>query len=452
MTDLTSSVPSFRHPASSGAMRLFRPAAAAMLVLVATAVPVRAQAVSPAQGTAPAGQTAAPPAPSGIEYRWDNRPELQLGRYGEVAFRARLDSTLRTRDADMGRDEADLDWGSRRVQIEGTLFQRFEFEWSHEFGDPDEPERDAFVNYRYRRALEIQGGRFKVPFGRDALQSRTNLDFAYRSLAGRQISPGRDVGLMAHGQLFGPVLSYEAGYFTHDGDNMRSGGSEGGAHAVGGRVMVSPFEANDASVWEHLEFGVALLASRVDDRLGLRGRTVFRDGEFFERVFVNGRRLRRGVEGGWRRGPYAVSGEVMAASDARDGMGLTGEALPSVTVTGWYLAGSWTVTGETKNGRITPERPLFRGGYGAVEVAARLERMTFSDAPHPGSAANAPRLDTLLGNGERVLTLGGSWYLDRHFRVIGNLVFERVDDPARSPSPRTDGRFPSGVMLVQFVM
>jgi phosphate-selective porin len=133
-------------------------------------------------------------------------------------------------------------------------------------------------------------------------------------------------------------------------------------------------------------------------------------------------------------------------------MGLTGEALPSVTASGWYLAGTWAVTGETKNGRLVPARNLFRGGYGAVELAGRLERMAFDATTHPGTVANAPRAENLAANGERVFTLGAAWYLDRHFKVQGNLVFEKVDDPSRSPSPRTGGRFPSGVLLVQFVM
>lgn len=415
--------------------------------------PAYGQSATTTQAAPQPTTTPAPAEEPRIQYRWDNRPELRLGSIGEIAFRARIDSTVRTPDADMGRVERDFDWGSRRVQVEGTLFTKFEFEWSHEFGDPDEPERDAFVNYRYTRALELQGGRFKVPFGRDALVGRANLDFVYRSLAGRLISPGRDVGVMAHGQVLGPVLSYEAGYFRRDGDNARTGSAHGGSDAVAARVMISPFEANDASRWEHLEFGVAILASQMDNQLGLRGRTVFRDGEFFERVFVNGQRVRRGIEGGWRRGPFSAMGEYMTATDERAEMGLNGEALPSVTASGWYLAGTWVVTGETKNGRVTPRRPLFQGGYGAVEVAARLERMSFDALTHPGTMAGAPRPDTLDdANGERVFTLGTAWYLNRHFKVQGNLMFEKVDDPTRSPSPRTDGAFPSGVLLAQFVM
>ena len=432
-------------------------AGACVLLTTVAVVPARGQSVPIARQAAQAmaQRTAArPPQPDEprVRVRWDNRPAVRLGSIGEVAFRARLDSTLRTPDADMGRVEKAFDWGSRRVQVEGTLFKKFEFEWSHEFGDPDEPERDAFVNYRYARALELQGGRFKVPFGRDALVGRANLDFVYRSLAGRLISPGRDVGVMAHGQLLGPVLSYEAGYFRRDGDNARGGGTQGGSDALGARVMLSPFEARDASLWEHLEFGVAILASQMDHALGLRGRTVFRDGEFFERVFVNGQRVRRGIEGGWRRGPLSAMGEYMSVSDARADMGPNGEALPGVTASGWYLAGTWVVTGDSKNGRVNPRRPLFHGGYGAIEVAARLERLSFGGLTHPGTIANAPRPEGLAANGEQVFTAGVAWYLDRHFKVQGNLVREKVDDPTRSPSPRTGGSFPSGVVLVQFVM
>ena len=94
----------------------------------------------------------------------------------------------------------DADWRRRRVQVEGS-YKRLEYEVSHEFGDPQEPERDAYVNMRFSRPFELQAGRFKMPFGRDALASGANIDFVHRSLLGRQLAPGRDLGVMAHGRL-----------------------------------------------------------------------------------------------------------------------------------------------------------------------------------------------------------------------------------------------------------
>jgi phosphate-selective porin len=380
----------------------------------------------------------------------DGRPTLHLGSVAEITLRGRVETTSRRPDADEGLDATGMRWRTRRLQVEGTVFTRIEFELSREFGDTDEPERDAFVNLRVSRPFEVQAGRFKVPFGRDALTGGANLDFVYRSLLGRQISPGRDVGVMAHGRL-GRVVAYEGGYFRRDGDNGRTAGAQGGHDALATRVVLSPFAARNNSPLETLEIGAALVSSGLDDVLGLRGRTVFGEGEFFDRVFVNGRRLRRGIEGGWASGPVSVSGEYVTVSDERLGMGLTGEALPSVHAAGWYLAGTWTLTGERKRGRVNPRRPLFQGGAGAVQVAARLERLAFDASSHPGTRNDAPRPGNLAANAERAITLGAAWHLHRYVAIQGNLVFEKVDDPGRSPEPR-EGRFTSAVLLLQFVL
>jgi phosphate-selective porin len=123
-----------------------------------------------------------------------------------------------------------------------------------------------------------------------------------------------------------------------------------------------------------------------------------------------------------------------------------------VIAQGWYLAGTWALTGERKAGGLEPRRPVFRGGAGAVEVAARIEEMRFSSADSAGEEPfTNPRAANILQNRDRVLTLGVNWYLNRFGRVIFNAVRETIQDPLRSPlSDRT--RFWSGVLRLQFVM
>jgi len=376
------------------------------------------------------------------------RPVVPLGAIGEIRVQGRLDATVRTATPETGRETAEFDWQSRRLELEGTLFRRIEFEVSREFGDPEEPERDAFVNLRLARAAQVQAGRFKIPFGRDALTSGARLDFVLRSLAGRQLAPGRDVGLMAHGRLAGRRVSYEVGYFKRDGDRARTEQTRGARDAVAGRVLVTPFASEDSAL-AGVQIGAAMVRSRLDDQLGLRGRTVFGEGVFFDRVFVNGLRVRRGFEAGWSHGPASASFEYIGVSDERRGMGLQGEALPNVHAAGWYLVGTWVITGEAKDDRVAPRRSLLEGGPGAVEIAARVERLAFDSTSYPGTTFGFPRPETLSANAERVTTLGFTWYLHRFVKVQGNLVVEAVDDPQRSPVPRVSGRLRSGVFLIQ---
>lgn len=390
----------------------------------------------------------ADPQTGGTRFRWGgDHPSLRVGEL-EVVFRARLETSFRA--GSPAEDGVDGDWRRRRVQVEGS-YKRLEYEVSHEFGDPQEPERDAFVNLRFSPPFELQAGRFKLPFGRDTLRSGANLDFVHRSLLGRQLSPGRDLGVMAHGRL-SDWLTYDTGYFLHDGDNARSPLTDGGDHAVAGRIEVQPFTARKDSALEPLEIGVAVVRSTLDDSLALRGETVFGDGTFFDRVFANGRRLRFGADAEWSRGPVELTGEFARSSDARDAMGIDGEDLPGLGATGWYVSGAWVVTGERKRARVEPRRSVLDGGLGAIEIAARVERLGFKAVVYPGGAVHGPRPEDLTGNSLWVSTIGATWFVHNRVKLQANLIRESVSDPARSPAPRDKGRLTSAIVNLQFVL
>lgn len=380
----------------------------------------------------------------------DGRPTVQVPG-GEIQLRARVESTLLTPSERQGIDQTDLGWQTRRVEAEGTLFKKLEFEVSYEFGDSVESEKNEYANYRFNRRFELRAGQFKIPFGRDELTGGANLDFVYRSLAGRQIAPGRDVGVMAHGRSRDRAFSYQAGYFRRDGTHSRTSETEGGHDAVAGRVVVAPFVASKNAFLSPLQLGVAVVSSRLDNQLGLRGETTFQDGLFFDRSYVNGRRLRHGVEAAWALGPVSLSGERSVVTDQRNGMGLSGEDLPGVRATGWYVAATWTVTGETKQGRVRPRESVFEGGWGAIELAGRVERLAFATVDDPANAAllvgAAPARNT-----DRATTIGVAWFLNRYFKVQGNLVHEAIADPVRSPAPAANGRLPRGIVQFQFVL
>jgi phosphate-selective porin len=402
--------------------------------------------VGSAQAQAPIAGERPPDDSPRTGFTMAERPTLYLGSLGEIRFRGRVEVTARTPQADVGL-EADARWQTRRLQVEGRLFDRLEFEVSREFGDADEPERDAFLNLRLARSFELQAGRFKMPLGRDALTGGANLDFVYRSLAGRHLAPGRDVGAMAHGRVLQRTLSYEAGFFVGDGDHGRTPKTHGGRRAVAGRILVRPFVNRRAPWLAGVQAAVAVAVSDVDMKLGLRGLTVFREGVFFDRVVVNGRRVRRGLEAAWSAGPVSLTWEHINLSDQRVGMGFDGETLPGVHASGWYVAGTWTLTGEPKRGRVEPRSGIGHGGLGALEVAARYERLAFAAAPAAGALVGSA-LDT-PGNADRVLTLGVAWYLSRYVKLQVNGVLEAVEDPQRSPAPRSGGRFPSTVAQLQ---
>jgi phosphate-selective porin OprO and OprP len=397
-----------------------------------------------AGATAPASAQTQPP--SGLRIADNGRPTLQLP-FGEIVFRGRVATTVQSPSRDRGTPRPDPGWQTRRLQVEGTLFKKVEFEVSREFGDADEPERDAFANVRINRALQVRAGQFKMPFGHDALIGGANLDFVYRSLIGRQLAPGRDLGVMAHGRSKGRWIAYQAGVFRRDGDNARTPQTRGGRNALAGRVVVAPFASSANPAVAAVEIGGAVVTSELVDSLGLRGRTTFNEGVFVDRVFVNGRRLRRGVEASWAHGPASLSGEYMTVSDERLEMGPAGEALPRVTASGWYVAGTWVLTGERKDGRVNPEHSLFGDGLGALELIARVERLAFAP-DNSAPAVTGPLVVPLVPNADRVTTVGLAWYLNRYLKITGSAVFESILDPERSPVAGS-GRVPTAVVQFQ---
>ncbi|MBI2833798.1 MAG: hypothetical protein HYX76_05160 [Acidobacteria bacterium] len=399
--------------------------------------------------------------PNPVTFKLGKHPSLHIGSAVKVEFRARVETDLRTATPAIGLDQPDVEWGDRRVGFEGTAFKKIEFEVSRELSDDFEASRDlssktrwrdVYLNLRALKSFELEAGRFKVPFGYDALTGETNLDFVRRSLAARVLSPSRDVGLMVHGRPVGRHVNYQIGYFTRDGDNARTTHTKGGRDAFAARLIVRPFASGSDGPLAGLQLGMATLQSHLDNQLGVRGRTVFGDGVFFDRVYVNGRRQRIGFEAAWSTGPVSVSGEYISASDQRKAMGFTGDDLPPVRARAWYVAGTWALTGERKDGRLEPRHPLLQSGWGAIELAARIERLEFDSIIYPGVAFGFPNASGLLRNADRVTTLGVNWYLNRYVKVQSNVVIESIADPQRSPAPAAAGRYISSVFRFQFVL
>jgi phosphate-selective porin len=385
-----------------------------------------------------------------IAFRWDDHPSLLLGRNTNIDFRARLEGHGLYSEAEIG-DPEGFDIARRRIGIEGRILGDVEFQLEREFGD-DDPWRDVYVNYRRFETVRVQAGKFKMPFSLDENTSAANLDFAYRSLAANQLAPGRERGVMVHGRLF-DIVRYEAGWFADEGRNARIANPErvAGGETRAGRLAVQPFRAAD-TILRDLQVGVAFTDSPVPEGIvGLRGRTVL-DGPLFPAyLWVNGDRRRTGFEARWRPGPFSVKAEYMRVATERRGQSVEDTELPAFVATGWYASGTWFVTGERKaDGGDKPRRSMLRGGFGAVELAGRLEGIRFaSAASDDGPPSTSPRSPVVLPNSDRAATFGVNWYPVRGVKFQLNLIRETIRDPARGPLPER-ASFWSRIVRVQF--
>ena len=422
-------LPMAEHAKSNGAPMLGRAlSVSGMLAIALLTVPSLA-----------AGQDSQETPPEPV-FRWRNRPSIQLGDVRlDIRFKTQLD--WRTFDPEV--DEDRFDRRSLRGGINGEIGNHVEFQIERDL-DPDGEWRDVFARWRTYRQFEVSAGRFKVPFGREELTSFSEIDFAYRALVSTTVPPARDSGVMVSGRFLRRGLTYEAGVFDDDGDNGRlqepqfsvTGNPPNIGPSFAGRVTATPFRPL-AETFENLRVGFAYGSVDVPEGLNsLRGETVY-GKQFFEPVYVKGKRNRIGAEVAFNPGPVGLSAEWMRAHEERRNQGLDDLDLSDMRTTGWYVSGTWLLTGEDKEGFANPRRSLFDGGAGAIEIAARYETLRFESVDKSGPAFTNPRADHILPNSDDVVTIGVNWFLNRWVRVTINAIREEFDDATRTPVPGT---------------
>ena len=419
------------------------------LILLAVLLPASSSFAQDSGSTPAAEKPAANAVERDWNFRWDNRPSVRYGDLLRIDVRARLVSDMRRPDAAfVDNDTSRFDIARRRIGVEGEIGDVADFQIERDFADRRRW-RDVYLNYRGLERVELQAGQFKLPFGLDENTSSTNLDFVYRSRAAR-LSPGRDPGLMAHGRV--GVLRYEAGAFTQDGDNGRAGGlpRPSGGWTTAGRLLVQPLRSS-TSTFEDLQAGVAYTSSDVQSGIAdLRGPSALRDPFLRPEFAVQGMRRRVGLEMRWRPGPFSVQSELVRMASERLGQSVEDLDLPSLTASAWYVHGTWVVTGEKKTaGADEPKRPLFEGGFGSLEFAARVEGVRFSSAGAGPSfdvaqsrPTTGPRAETILPHRDGAITLGVNWSPNRWIRVQGNLIRDTISIPtgeAPLSGPLVDG-------------
>ena len=405
--------------------------------------------------------------PDGLHFVWKDHPSLRAGKWLRLDFGVNFQGIL----ADPGDDPVNFDeaqFSRGHVGVDGELFKVIQFSIERDLTTSSTTEdkvnakghktawRDLWLELKVADEFQVRGGRFKIPFSLDELTGVGSNDFVYRTLGAVYLAPARDTGGMVHGRFFGRKLNYAAGFFAHDGDNPRSKKVAGGDQTFGTRVSGTPFARVKAMNLDKAEFGGNFTTTQVSDESelpnGLRGRTVVSQYTFFEPVFVKGTRNRYGADFEWTLHSLGARAEYMSVTDERKGQGLRGDDLNSARAQAYYVTGTWVVTGDKKDRPVEPTRPLFRGGGGAVELAARYERLWFDSKATGEPPFTNSRAEVILPNGDKALTLGVNWYIDRWVKLQFNAIHEEIQDPGRTPLADGGTKFWSSVFAAQLVL
>jgi len=172
-------------------------------------------------------------------------------------------------------------------------------------------------------------------------------------------------------------------------------------------------------------------------------------------------------------GPVSVQGEYLAPHYTRDGGLLAwynnpvnGTHAPggtSVNFRGFYVYGTWYLTGESRAaayqtypeefntpstfGQIKILHPLSQGGWGAWELAARFSELNLNDGhigyfqPITITGAGFFYNQNIQGGRQSDVTLGLNWYPEKGYRVMANWV-DVVQYSANYARPDLNGIHP----------
>ncbi len=375
-----------------------------------------------------------------FKFVFKQHPSFRFGNWLRLDFRARLQGDWTFIDPETKKFPQLFAWQRERIAVEGILFKKLEFEVGYEFvPTADFHWKDVYANYIWKKSMQFQGGRFRIPFSLEHNTGPTNLDFVDRSRIAARLANGRDTGGMVHGTVKKRLIRYWGGVFAHDGDvaadasNFRTG-----EVTVAGRLNGRPLElfSKAPSAMKEITIGGSATFCNVPEGLySLRGKTADSD-TFFTNYFVNGRRQRTGAEFLWRPGPFSVKSEYIAVREERKKQGLRGEDLPDLIGRGWYGSIGWMVTGQhvTEVEKLSRRHYIpLKQGIGAVEIVTRFEQLRFGSDTSIGRPSRSIRAANITPNSDRIWTFGVNWFVTHYAKLQANFMHDHIEDVFRAP-------------------
>lgn len=374
--------------------------------------------------------------------------QMDMGYYDQSASASRLATT----------NGPSLSSGTnfRRAAIgfQGKLFDDWSYLFNYDFGGSSGNEsqgriQSVYLQYDGLKPFAIRAGAYSPPASLEDSTSPTNTLFMERNApadAARAIAgaDGRDsISLLYADKSLFAALSYTGGKVA---DKSTFAGEQ---NALVGRISDVVYGDED---WKFLlgvngTYVMNPPYTNVGGPGGTHNITISAVPELtvddtatklISTGAINAQHVTQwGVESAaqWRS-LYGQAGYFAYQIDRADG-------LSNPNFDGWYLQGSWVMTGErrgysTANGAFTAPKPsdlfsLSGGGIGAWEVALRYSDLDLNY--HEGSAGIAAAADAVRGGQQHIWTMGLNWYPNDLLRFTLNLEHIDVDRLGTTGSP-----------------
>jgi phosphate-selective porin OprO/OprP len=316
-----------------------------------------------------------------------------------------------------------------RVTLLGDWTNVLEFKLEIDLADLGDI-KDNWVRFLHGRYLPyFTFGYFKEPFSLDALTSGNRTTFMEWSLPTRTFAPFRNIGTAASGTMKEKRMTWAAGVFFNSGSFTDAGSgsdrlTDSNGFNLTARFTGMPHYRDKGRSLTHLgaSFSYGVRSDEEDDPSAdfrTRPELQLTDDRLVETGSLrnSGRNL-VSLEAAWKDGPLSLQGEYFHSFT---------DAAGNLDFNGWYVLGSWIVTGESRRyspsggifGGIRPEKEfsLKKQHWGGLELALRFSQVDLNDG-------------AVRGGLERNITAGLNWYLTRKHRFMVNYVHARVKDRA----------------------
>lgn len=336
-------------------------------------------------------------------------PKLTFANGTEVTLAGNIAWDVNRFDADGTALENDQDWRRKEFGVALKRKGLYDFTAAYDFHS------DTWMDVALR--LDGKGltgrdigkwriGQMKLPLGFEGNTATRNGAFMENSLPTQGFYEGRRIGI--DWALERPRWLLNAGAYGHD----LQGNNRGDSQAV--RLAWTPWKEST----HVLHLGVSTTRESPDaetNGLGVEIAPSVRwrakpEASLTPLRLVDSGTLRNvdridrhGLEALWIEGPWSLQGEYLRQTTHR-------HALPDYRGDGWYLFGSWLLTGQSRNyngGNVS--NPKATGKYGAVELLARYSHIDLNDAG-------------IDGGRESNWTLGANWYLGSHLKFQANYI------------------------------
>ena len=308
----------------------------------------------------------------------------------------------------------------RRVRptLYGTVYKYVDFFIRPDFGLGTASIFDAYVQLNYIPWFQIRAGKFKPPVGMERLQSDDDTNFVERGLP-TLLVPQRDIGYQIGADLLHRRLSYQVGVFNGVPDSSTGTDTAVSDHRdYAARLFLTPFQPNEKSLLQGLGVGFAASGGNTDGE-ALPSFKTFGQYSFFtfaSGVTTAGHRTRLAPQGYYYLGPFGLLSEYGLNEEGFQ----KGTVRREIAFRAYQVQATYILTGEKKSFvSPTPKRPFdpfHHGGWGAVELTARLSDFEAEKGIYNYGLANdatTPRhLHEYVG--------GVNWYLNRLVRITGD--------------------------------